>query len=109
MNRIQNRLNKNQNLFTPSPPKPKVKTPSPPKTKVKTPSPPKAINLNYKLSPKSGRVKIKAPNSGRYVYANGASVSLDYLKKLASLLQVDIKGLRSKANIAKMIFSANAK
>ena len=109
MNRIQNRLNKNQNLFTPSPPKPKVKTPSPPKPKVKTPSPPKAINLNYKLSPKSGRVKIKAPNSGRYVYANGASVSLEYLKKLASLLQVNIKGLRSKANIAKMIFSANAK
>lgn len=72
-------------------------------------NPPKAHNLNYKLSPTSGRVKIKAPNSGRYVYANGQSVPLEYLKSLASRLNINIKGLRSKANIAKRIFSAKNK
>ena len=102
---VQNRVNANKPPFTPSPPK--AKAPSPPKAKA--PSPPKARNLNYKLSPTSGRVKIKAPNSGRYVYANGQSVSLEYLKSLANRLKVDIKGLRSKANIAKRIFSAKNK
>jgi hypothetical protein len=110
---LRNRLANNKPAFSPSPPKPKAKTPPKPKVKspvkVKSPSPPKAANLNYKLSPKSGRVKIKAPNSGRYVYANGASVSLDHLKKLAATFKINIKGLRSKANIAKMIFSTNTK
>lgn len=105
---LRNRLANNKPAFSPSPLK-TTKAKTPPKPKVKTPSPPRALNLNYKLSPKSGRVKIKAPNSGRYVYANGASVSLDHLKKLAATFKVNIKGLRSKANIAKMIFSANTK
>ena len=95
INIVRNRLTKNLPPFTPSPPK--VKTP--PKVKSR-------INFNYKLSPKSGRAKIKAPNSGRYVYSNGSTISLAYLKEIASKLGVNIKGLRSKANISSMIFSA---
>ena len=114
MNIIQNRVNRSLPPFSPSPPK-KAKTPSPPKPpppkkakkakKAKPPSPPKKTGLpNHKFSPSSGRVKIKAPNSGRYVYANGQSISLDHLKRLAASLGVNIKGLRSKANIASKIF-----
>lgn len=78
-------------------------TPSLPKAPPKRVSPPKA--LNFKLSPTSGRVKIKAPNSGRMVYANGPTISLEYLKSLAVQRGIDIKGLRSKANIARKIFT----
>ena len=115
---VENRLRANKPAFTPSPPKPKAssppkpkassppkpKAPSPPKPKAKAPNAKAKALPNYRLSPNSGRVKIKASNSGRYVYANGASVSLDYLKGLAAMLQVNIKGLRSKANIAQKIF-----
>jgi Protein kinase domain len=111
--KIENRLRRNLPAFSPSPPKPKPKAKAKPrakpKAKAKSPSPPKARNLNYKLSPSSGRVKIKAPNTGRYVYANGSSVSLEYLKSLAVRLHVNIKGLRSKKNIAHRIFSVNTK
>jgi hypothetical protein len=102
MNMVENRMMRGLPPLSISPPKPKV--PSPPKAKPKVPSLPRASNLNHKLSPKSGRVKIKAPNTGRYVYANGASVTLEYLKSLASRLQVNIKGLRSKTAIANKIF-----
>lgn len=78
-------------------------TPSLPKAPPKRASPPKAIN--FKLSPKSGRMKIKAPNSGRMVYANGPTISLEYLKSLAAQSGVNIKGLRSKVNIARKIFT----
>ena len=98
LNQIQERVNANKPPFSPSPPKPKAKTPSPPKPKAKTP------NFNFKMSPSSGRVKIRAPNSGRYVYANGATISLNYLKGIAARMGVNIKGMRSKANIAKKLF-----
>ena len=91
INLVRNRLTRNLAPFTPSPPKAK--------------SPPKAVNFNYKKSPSSGRFKIKAPNSGRYVYANGPTIPLTYLKEIAAKLGVNIKGKRSKANIASMIFS----
>lgn len=94
---LENRLAANKPPFSLSPPKPKAKTPSPPKPKAKR-------NFNYKISPSSGRAKIRAPNSGRYVYANGSTISLEYLKSLASTMGVNIKGLRSKANIAKKLF-----
>jgi hypothetical protein len=116
MNIIQNRVNRNLPPLSPSPPKPKpkVKTPSPPKPvpKVKTASPPKPkarVKPNHKISPNSGRVKIKAPNSGRYVYANGATIPMNYLKNMARNLGINIKGIRSKANIASKIFKANNK
>jgi hypothetical protein len=93
---IQARINANKPPFSPTP---KAKTPSPPKPKAKK------VNFNYKLSPNSGRAKIRAPNSGRYVYANGATISLEYLKSIAAMMGVNIKGIRSKANIAKKLFA----
>lgn len=99
INYVANKLAKNQPPFTPSPPKKAVK-----ERVSSPPNPPKKASFNYKISPKSGRTKIRAPNSGRYVYANGSSISLEYLKSLAATMGVNIKGLRSKANIAKKIF-----
>ena len=61
--------------------------------------------MEHVRSPKSGRYKIRAPNSGRLVYADGASVSLKYLKNLARIVKANIKGLRSKTQIANKIFS----
>ena len=57
-----------------------------------------------KPEPKPERFKIPAPNSGRMVYANGATISLQYLKNMAASRGIQIKGLRSKANIARKIF-----
>ena len=102
MNIIQNRVNRSLPPLSPSPPKPKPKAPSPPKPKPK-------VKPNHKLSPESGRLKIKAPNSGRYVYANGATIPMNYLKNMARNLGINIKGVRSKANIASKIFKANNK
>jgi serine/threonine protein kinase len=107
---LENRLRRNLPAFTPSPPKPKAKVPSPPKpkakspSKAKVPSPPKPkARPNYRLSPSSGRPKIQSKNTGRWVYAN-IHYSMDELKALAARLNVSIKGLRSKANIAKKLF-----
>ena len=90
---IENRLRANKPAFTPSPPRPKAKP--------KAPSP--VRRPNYKLSPNSGRAKIKSKNTGRWVYVN-IHYSMDELKRLAANLSVNIKGLRSKANIAKKLF-----
>ena len=91
MNRIQNRINKNMAPFTLSPSKVKAKALSPSK-------------VNYKLSPSSGRAKIMS-NKGRWVYAN-LHYSMDELKSMAARLNVSVKGLRSKANIAKKLFGS---
>ena len=112
INRIQERINNNKAPFTPSPPKPlppplsplspppKPKAPSPPKPK---PKPKPKARPNFRLSPSSGRAKIQSKNSGRWVYAN-LHYSMDELKSLAAQLSVNVKGLRSKANIAKKLF-----
>jgi hypothetical protein len=113
INVVENRLRANKPAFSPSPvklpsplsplgPKPKAKAPSPPKPKPKAPSPPKP-KPKFKLSPSSGRAKIQSKNTGRWVYAN-LHYSMDELKSLAARLSVDVKGLRSKANIAKKLF-----
>jgi serine/threonine protein kinase len=65
----------------------------------------KLAALEHVRSPTSGRYKIRAPNSGRLVYADGASVPLKYLKNLAHMVKANIKGLRSKTQIANKIFS----
>jgi hypothetical protein len=110
INKIQARLNNNKPPFTPSPPKPLPPPLSPlgpppnPKPKPKAPSPPKPkARPNFRLSPSSGRAKIQSKNSGRWVYAN-LHYSMDELKALAVRLNVSVKGLRSKANIAKKLF-----
>jgi predicted Ser/Thr protein kinase len=122
INTLENRIRRNRPAFTPSPPKPKPrnKLPSPlsplgppkpkPKPRPKLPSPlsplgpPKPKRPNYRLSPSSGRPKISSKNTGRWVYAN-LHYSMDELKALATSMGVNLKGLRSKANIAKRIFS----
>jgi len=72
------------------------------KTKVLVAPPPRA---NFQISPGSKRIKIRAPNSGRLVYANGSTITLQYLKNLAARRSVNIKGLRAKNAIARKIFS----
>jgi hypothetical protein len=64
----------------------------------------KLAKMEHVRSPKSGRIKIRAPNSGRLVYADGASVPLAHLKNLARITKTNIKGLRSKTQIANKIF-----
>lgn len=104
---IENRLRVNKPAFTPSPLPPPLSPlgpPPKPKAKPKAPSPPKPkARPNFRLSPSSGRAKIQSKNSGRWVYAN-LYYSMDELKSLAARLSVDVKGLRSKANIAKKLF-----
>ena len=59
---------------------------------------------NFEKSP-SGRIKVRNPQTGRFVYANGPSITLSYLKNLATRRGVNIKGLRAKNAIAKKIFA----
>jgi len=109
-------------------PSPRRKSASPPK---RAPSPPKknlaaagarlkkaAANLKaarahtvqfvagpsnkYRKSPSSGRAQMKS-NAGRWVYVN-LHTSLEELKKMARNKGKNIKGLRSKAEIARKIF-----
>ena len=131
MIQVENRINRGMDPFSQSPLKPKPKMPSPPKPKnlsklvplvnkppiilVKTkpaapkPNRPKAILLNapvnnkYRRSPKSGRMKMKAP-SGRWVYVNLHSTLAD-LKKIAANKGKNITGLKTKADIIRKIFS----
>jgi len=112
MNVIKNRIRNNKAPFSPSPPNPKARNnlPAPlsplgPKPKPKAPSPPKpkAKNSNFKLSPSSGRAKIKSNATGRWVYAD-LHYSLEQLKRMATNKGLNTKGLRSKANIARKIF-----
>jgi serine/threonine protein kinase len=114
INKIQERINTNKPAFTPSPPKPRNLPPplsplGPPKPKPKAPSPPKvkpkAKNSNFKLSPSSGRAKVKSNSSGRWVYAN-LHFSMEELKRMAALRGVNTKGLRSKADFARKIFGS---
>lgn len=60
-------------------------------------------NSNFEKSP-SGRIKVRNPATGRFVYANGPTISLSYLKNLAARRGVSITGLRAKEAIAKKIF-----
>jgi serine/threonine protein kinase len=60
-------------------------------------------NSNFEKSP-SGRIKVRNPSTGRFVYANGPTISLSYLKNLATRRGVSITGLRAKEAIAKKIF-----
>ena len=112
----------------PSPPKAKPKAPSPPKPKnlnaaakrmrqhaaslatkrpklLMTNKVPKAKNSNFKLSPSSGRAKVKSNATGRWVYAN-LHFSMEDLKRMAANKGLNTKGLRSKANIARKIFGS---
>jgi serine/threonine protein kinase len=93
-NIIRNRLNKGVSAFSPSPKKEEVNS----STKLRR------SMVNAQKSPGSGRLKIRAPNTKRLVYVDGGSVSLQYLKNFAKNHGVNIKGLRSKSNIAQKLF-----
>jgi hypothetical protein len=54
-------------------------------------------------TPEKGRMKIQG-NSDRLSYVHGTGVSMKHLKKIAADYGVNIKGLRSKVNIADRIF-----
>jgi len=107
---LEARLEAGKAAFSPSP----AKAP-------KAPSPAKAARLPSPLSPigprpvrrsptgvvrsaGSGRFKVPGP-SGRLVYADGSTVSMNYLKNLAARKGVNTKGLRSKEAIARAIFN----
>jgi serine/threonine protein kinase len=78
------------------------------KTVVVSPPKPKAAKAVHMYSPKSGRIKIMGP-TGRMAYVNGSTITMNFVKALAAQRGVNIKGLRSKVNIAKRIFSRNNK
>jgi len=80
------------------------------KSKVLIVAPKKAnigrrVGANFQVSPGSKRMKIRAPNSGRLVYADGSAITMQYLKNLAARRGVNIKGIRAKNAIARKIFS----
>ena len=104
---IENRLRRNQPAFTPSPrklPSPLSPLGPPPKPRAKTPPKAKAKSPNVKLSPSSGRAKVKSNSSGRWVYAN-LHFSMDELRRMAANKGLNTKGLRSKADFARKIFA----
>jgi hypothetical protein len=117
---VEARLVAGKPAFSPSPVR-APKAPSP----VRRPSPVKVQRLPSPLSPLgpppvrrsptgvvmsagSGRFKVPGP-SGRLVYADGSTVSMNFLKNLASRKGVNTKGLRSKEAIARAIFNRNRK
>lgn len=100
---IRTRLAQGNSHFPASPKVPNApKRVSPPRAPVKRGN--AHTNYRMKLSPKSGRVKMVGPSSERLVYADGATVTMEYLKGIALKFRIDIKGLRSKADIAKKIY-----
>ena len=108
---LRNRKRMGMPLFSPSPLRPKSKTPSPVKpmkTPVRSNLPKQVRRFAYKVQfNKDNRMKIKKQSDGRVVYVNGPSVSLEYLKFIAAHYGVNIKGLRSKTDIANKIFRNN--
>ena len=101
INQVENRINRGLAPLSPSPRKLPSPLSPPPKPKPK----PKAKNSNFKLSPSSGRAKIKSNATGRWIYAN-LHYSMDELKRIAANKGLNTKGLRSKANIARKIFGS---
>ena len=74
------------------------KVPSPPKVKKASP---KKSKPNYKMNQHG--FKIIGP-TGRYVLANGSSITLAFLRSQAARRGVNISGLTSKLNIAHRIY-----
>lgn len=98
---VENRLRAGKPAFSPSPPRARLPSPlsplGPPPAPARSPS-------GVIRSAGSGRYKVTGP-SGRLVYADGSTVTMNFLKGLASRKGVNVRGLRSKADIAKAIFN----
>lgn len=91
----------------PSPPRARLPSPLSPlgPPPAPRPAPPPARSPSGVVrSAGSGRYKVTGP-SGRLVYADGATIAMNFLKGLASRKGVNVRGLRSKADIAKAIFN----
>ena len=115
---VEARLIEGKPAFSPSPvrrqPSPVRRQPSPvrrqpsPVRRPKLPSPASPLARRSPSgvvkSASSGRYKVTG-SSGRLVYANGAAVSMDFIKALAARKGVNTKGLRSKEAIARAIFN----
>jgi hypothetical protein len=95
---IEERVATGKAPFSPSP----VRLPSP--VSPIGPPPVRRSPAGVIKSAGSGRFKVPGP-SGRLVYADGSSVSMNFLKGLAARKGVNTKGLRSKDAIAKAIFN----
>lgn len=108
---IKNRLRAGKPAFSPSPVK-QAPAPSPPRARPRLPSPLSPLGpppaprspSGVVRSAGSGRYKVAGP-SGRLVYADGSTITMNFLKGLASRRGVNVRGLRSKADIAKAIFN----
>jgi predicted Ser/Thr protein kinase len=103
---LEGRVEAGRPAFSPSPVK-RARLPSPLSPIGPPPvrrSPPRRSPAGVVKSAGSGRFKVAGP-SGRLVYADGSTVSMNFLKGLAARKGVNTKGLRSKDAIAKAIFN----
>jgi len=111
LNAVTKRLQSGKPAFSPSPVRPTpAPVPSAPRPRLPSPlsplgppparrSPPGVVK-----SAGSGRFKVAGP-SGRLVYADGSTVTMNYLRGLASRKGVNTTGLRTKESIARAIFN----
>ena len=111
LNAVTTRLAKGKPAFSPSPvrrqPSPVRQQPSPVRQQPSPVSPLGPVRRSppaVVTSAGSGRYKVTGP-SGRLVYADGATISMNFLRGLASRKSVNTGGLRTKTAIAKAIFN----
>jgi hypothetical protein len=104
---LNNRMRAGKPAFSPSP----VAPPAPRRPSPVAPPAPRRPSPVARRSPAgvvksagSGRFKLTGP-SGRLVYANGSTISMNFLKGLAASKGVGITGLRTKDAIARAIFN----
>jgi hypothetical protein len=97
--------------FSASPPAPKRPSPPVPAPVPKRSSPPVPAPVPKRSSPSgvvrsagSGRLKVTGP-SGRLVYVDGSTISMNFLRSLAARKGVNSAGIRTKEAIARAIFN----
>jgi hypothetical protein len=105
---LNNRVRAGKPAFSPSPvapPAPRRPSPvAPPRRPSPVAPPARRSPAGVVKSAGSGRFKLTGP-SGRLVYANGSTISMNFLKGLAASKGVGITGLRTKDAIARAIFN----
>jgi hypothetical protein len=94
---LNNRVRAGKPAFSPSPV-------APPRRPSPVAPPARRSPAGVVKSAGSGRFKLTGP-SGRLVYANGSTISMNFLKGLAASKGVGITGLRTKDAIARAIFN----
>lgn len=99
LNAVLKRMGEGKPAFSASPPAPK--RPSPP---VPAPVPKRSSPSGVVRSAGSGRLKVTGP-SGRLVYVDGSTISMNFLRSLAARKGVNSAGIRTKEAIARAIFN----